>query len=111
MNRKLKVVFIILGIVIVLVLLILFDVLSSLNTPINEFIAGTPDKSCNIDSDCTLKETTCELCDCGDVVNQNWERFCPFVSLKKVQCKICASLTNDFDIKCVDNLCQKNYKK
>lgn len=107
MNKKLKVALIIFGILIVLVFLSFTGFSNVLNNPLNRLIAGTPDKNCNVDSDCALKKTTCGVCDCGNAVNKDWNRFCPFPNLEMVYCKMCASPGYDFDIKCVSNQCQK----
>lgn len=48
-----------------------------MNNSINSLVAGTPDKSCSVDSDCNLEKTRCDPCDCGSAVNKNWNRFCP----------------------------------
>lgn len=92
---------------IVLVLIYLNSVgsLSFLNQPLNNLIAGSPDKSCNSDSDCVIKTTTCNICDCGDAVNKNWHSFCPFLDKSIVRCKIC-TFPSDFGIKCIEGQCQ-----
>jgi len=107
MNKNLKIALIVIGIIIVLVILFFSGIISSLNQPLNNLIAGEPDKSCNSDSDCTLRSTSCHVCDCGDAVNKDWKSFCPFPIYEMVYCKMCASEGRDFEIKCIDNQCQK----
>jgi hypothetical protein len=107
MNKKLKIALIISGILIVLVFLSFTGFYNLLNSPLNRLIAGTPDKDCNADRDCALKDTNCQACDCGDAVNKDWNKFCPFPNFEMVYCKMCASLGYDFEIKCVNNRCQK----
>lgn len=70
-------------------------------------LLSPPDKSCIVDSDCTLRPTSCDACDCGEAVNRNWEAVCPFSNKELVHCKICPSEGDNFEIQCVENLCQK----
>jgi len=110
MNQKLKVVLLIFSILIVLVFFNFSGLFSILNNSLNNLIAGNPDKSCNLDYDCVLKKTSCGVCDCGDAVNKDWNRFCPFPNFGTVYCKMCASPSYDFDVKCISNQCQKFWK-
>ena len=104
MNKKVKIGLIILGIILFLILLNYSGELSFMNN----YLSGTPDKTCTIDSDCAIKRTTCGYCDCGDAVNKDWNVFCPFRDAHLgVLCKMCMSLNYDFEIKCVQNQCQK----
>jgi hypothetical protein len=108
MNKKIKIIVIIIGVILLLTILSFIGIFSEINKNLNKWIAGTPDKSCNIDSDCVIKKTTCGPCDCGDVVNKNWKRFCPLPDLQMIQvhCADCEPI--DFwDIKCIDNQCQR----
>jgi hypothetical protein len=104
MNKKLKIGLIVLGVILLLILLNYAGAFSSLN----KYLSGTPDKSCTIDSDCVLKITSCDFCDCGDAVNKDWTVFCPFRNPPmQVLCKMCASPNHDFEVKCVENQCQR----
>lgn len=69
---------IIVGVLVFILILNFIGFLSFLNKPLNTLVAGTPDKSCNDNSDCVIRDTTCEICDCGEAVNKKWESFCPF---------------------------------
>ncbi|MBW2970707.1 hypothetical protein KY320_00950 [Candidatus Woesearchaeota archaeon] len=74
----------------------------------NKFFSGAPDKSCITDSDCVLRDTSCGYCDCGDAVNKDWHVFCPFKRPKmRVMCEMCPAEGYNFDIKCVNNQCQR----
>jgi hypothetical protein len=97
------------GVIIVGITIFLVMNYFGLFSPINSFINANPDKSCTVDSDCTIKRTTCYYCDCGGIVNRNWNVFCPFNSLplymhNLIQCGLCPV---NFEIKCVDNQCEK----
>jgi hypothetical protein len=108
MDKKLKIGLIILGVILILLLLNYSGAFFSLN----KYFTGTPDKTCAVDSDCALKGTTCGYCNCGDAVNKNWDVSCPFKRNPHIQvlCKMCPSPNIDFDIKCVDNQCQRVWK-
>ena len=101
------------GVVVLVIVILIFilnyfyGALAFLNEPLNDIISGSPNKSCNDDSDCVLRKTICHQCDCGDTVNKNWYTFCPFVDKSIDLCKMCASLHSDFEVKCINNLCQK----
>lgn len=114
MNIIYKIILIILVLIVLSFILNSFGAIttgSSLNDPLNRLIAGTPDKSCNVDSDCVIKSTRCSPCDCGDAVNQRWYTYCPFPIAKiGIFCKPCATPGQDFDLKCVNNQCQKVWK-
>lgn len=107
MNKRLKIGLIVLGVIFLLVVLNYLGTLSFMN---KNFV-GKPDKTCTADSDCALKPTTCGYCDCGDAVNKDWNVVCPFKNPpKQVLCKPCPSPNLDFDIKCVENQCQRVWK-
>ncbi|MBS3172707.1 hypothetical protein J4438_03990 [Candidatus Woesearchaeota archaeon] len=107
MNEKIKIITIIILIVCFFFLSNVFGAFSSLN----KYVSGTPDKHCSLDSDCILKDTTCGYCDCGDTVNEDWDVFCPFRNPPaRVKCSVCASPGYNFDIKCVNNQCEKVWK-
>lgn len=80
-----------------------------LNGPINHIVAGTPDKSCQIDSDCQIKPTQCGYCgDCGDAINKNWQQYCPFKNhYSTILCETCPP----WQVKCIEGQCQKYFKK
>jgi len=101
---------VIIGIIALIVILSSIGNLVLLNQPLNNLIAGSPDKSCNSDSDCVLMKTTCHPCDCGDAVNKNWHPYCPFPDNALYECKMCASPNYDFDVKCVESQCQRIWK-
>lgn len=84
-----------------------------LNPTLNRVVSGEVDKSCSVDSDCELKSTTCGPCDCGDAVNKEWDKFCLFSNgFRDVQvmCKICPSPGLNFDVRCVENQCERVWK-
>jgi hypothetical protein len=87
---------IILGIIIVLILIVLAINFAGywtfLNWPLNKLVAGTPDGSCYVNSDCKIAPTTCGVCDCGQAVNKNWQAYCPLVRKNKILCKTCPPL-------------------
>ena len=95
---------------IILFYLASFIIISGPNDLANAIIAGKPYKQCTVDSDCAIKSTTCQSCDCGDAVNVNWNRVCPFPTFARFQCKMCASPTLNFNISCVEGQCQKVWK-
>jgi len=85
-----------------------FGYLVVLNQPINKMFAGEPAMSCAYDSDCTLKTTLCQQCDCGTVMNKEWEKFCPLKDVRpEVQCPPCAQPGKDFTIQCIKNICTR----
>ncbi|HLC73526.1 MAG TPA: hypothetical protein VJH20_02725 [Candidatus Nanoarchaeia archaeon] len=108
--KKLSIILIIM--VVIVILLYAFAFPYSINQTLNSNIAGKPDKNCNIDSDCTLKQIGCRPCECFDVVNIEWNSFCPLKNpgIARFQCKMCASEGIDFDVKCVENQCQKVWR-
>jgi hypothetical protein len=78
---------------------------------LNKYFSGVPDKKCTMDSDCVLKDTTCGYCDCGDAANKDWNVLCLFRNPPmQVLCKTCPSPNHDFEIKCVENQCQRVWK-
>jgi hypothetical protein len=109
-KKNLKIGFIVVGLIVFFAVLNFIGALAILNQPLNSLIAGSPDKRCNVDSDCILRDTICHTCDCGDAVNKNWYPFCPFLDTAKYLCKMCASPNYDFEIKCVENQCQRVWK-
>jgi len=103
----LKIGLIIIGLIILVAVLNYIGVLVVLNEPLNTLVAGSPNKNCNVDSDCVVRGTSCHPCDCGDAVNKNWYPSCPFPDTSKYFCKMCESPVNDFQVKCIENRCQK----
>jgi hypothetical protein len=97
----------ILGIIVIITILNFIGNLARLNQPLNKLIVGNADKSCNSESDCVIRKTTCLPCDCGDAVNKNWHTYCPFSYNAKYLCKMCASQNYDFYIKCIEGQCQR----
>jgi hypothetical protein len=98
------------GLIITYYLVSLF-IIGGLNGPANALFAGTPDKQCKIDADCTLKKTTCQPCDCGDAVNAKWKTFCPFPTFARYQCEMCASPQRDFNISCIEDRCERIWRQ
>jgi|SRR3989344_3898604 len=95
-----KLIIILCGIIILVLILLNF---SGAFFFLNDYV-NTPDKSCNVDTDCMNKVTTCSYCDCGEAVNKNWKEFCPFPNVPMhLLCKTCQG---DFDLKCVENKCE-----
>jgi len=102
MDKKIKNILIAGTIIIILVFLNSMGAFGFLN----KYISGKPDTSCKIDSDCVLKKTTCNYCDCGSPVNKNWNVFCPFrKSNAQVLCELCPH-PSMFDIKCIVGQCE-----
>lgn len=60
-----------------------YGLLKSLNEPLNKLVAGVPEESCTVDSDCIARTSDCSICGNGDVVNKEWETFCPFHTIDK----------------------------
>lgn len=87
-----------------------FGYFGDLNRPINNLVAGEPNRYCKVDSDCQLKSTVCNGCDCGEVVNKDWDKFCPLKDNKLYKCKLCPIEGKDFEIKCIDNQCLRYNK-
>lgn len=108
MNKKLKIVFIVTGIIIFLGILSFIGIFSVMNNSLNSLFAGIPNKSCSVDSDCDLEKTKCNPCDCGSAVNKDWNRFCPLpdLSVISIYCKGCMALGYDIEVKCLNNQCQ-----
>ena len=108
MKKALKVSLAVLGVILLLVFFYLFGFLSFLNTPLNSILYGPVDKSCNVDSDCVLHSTTCEVsCACPVAVNKNWDKICPFgYKHSFVLCEPCLSLRRS-ELKCIDSQCQQ----
>ena len=95
--------------IMVLILLILFHTffygfLSFLNAPLNNLFYGQVDRSCNADSDCVLRSTTCDVsCACPIAVNKNWNHKCWFgYKYPTAVCEVCAF----GEPKCVNNMCE-----
>ena len=111
MNKKLKI-GLTLGIIFVGIILVLLEMNNfGKFYSLNRYFNKNPDKTCAVDSDCVLKRTTCSYCDCGDAVNKYWNSFCPFKKIPMgVMCKMCPSLNRDFEVKCVENQCQRAWK-
>lgn len=97
----------ILGIIIGIYLIL--NIINFLTGSVNHII-NNPDKKCNLDSDCELKRTSCGGCDCGDAVNKNWGRVCLFFEQHMEFCEMCPSLNLNFEIKCINNECQRVWK-
>ena len=93
-------------IIAVILILNFFGYLGSFNQPINQALAGDPAVSCAYDSDCTLKPTLCQPCDCGSPVYKEWEKFCLLKDTKVEQCAPCPQPGKDFTIQCISNTCQ-----
>jgi len=112
MKKELIIALVILGLIGIVMLLNFLYILAFLNMPLNYLVVGAPDNSCNEDSDCVLRVTTCSPCDCGMPVNKEWtkEPFCPFRK-PPILCKMCPSPNYDFEIKCVENQCQRVWLK
>lgn len=107
MDKKLKIGLIISGVILFVIVLNYSGIIS----PSNKYSTGTPDKTCTVDSDCALKRTTCGYCDCGGAVNKDWDIVCLFKNPpKRVLCKPCPSPNLDFDVKCIENQCQRVWK-
>ncbi len=107
MDKKIKIGLLALGIILLIAVINYLGVLSFLNN----YVSGTPNKSCMVDTDCVLRSTTCGYCDCGDAVNKDWNVFCPFRNPPaQVFCKMCPSPNLNFEIKCVENQCQRVWK-
>lgn len=89
---------------ILVLLLIIFLRITSPGTQIL-----TPDKSCTVDSDCTVKRTTCEICDCGDAVNKNWTPKCHFnkYDVDHTLCEMCPAEGINYVAKCISGECKK----
>ena len=108
MKKEYKLALVLLGIIVAIIFLNLVGGLSFFNHPINRLIAGLPDKSCSDDSDCALKGTQCVEYSCGEAVNKNWKPFCLFkIRRTNAMYKPCPSPGHDFNVRCVNNLCQQ----
>lgn len=96
-------------VVIILLLLILAVYLSGFGMvfdwPLNKIVAGTPDGSCYVDTDCKIAPTSCGPCDCGQAVNKNWQAYCPFKSQRFVMCKPCQPVL----AQCLNYACRTTY--
>ncbi len=95
-------------IIVLVLILCIISVLALQNLPLNSLISGSPYKGCNVDSDCVLKVTTCHACSCKDAVNKEWKLRC-LIKSADVSCKPCAS-SDQLDVKCIKNQCQKVWK-
>jgi len=96
---------IILTLTALILLLNYFGLLYGLNEPANNLFAGMPDKSCKYDNDCTVTQTHCNPCDCGQAVNKVWEKVCIFKDVNNYDCKSCPQPVLDYNIKCKDYGC------
>jgi len=95
---------ILITIVAVMLILNYFGYLGSWNQPINAALTGTPETSCAYDSDCTIKSTLCQPCDCGAPVYKTWEKFCLFRDTRGDLIK-CAGCPSNYHIVCKNNNC------
>jgi hypothetical protein len=98
---------IILTVAAILLILNYFGYLADLNEPLNNLIVGSPEKICGYNTDCALKRTQCNPCDCGDAVYRDWAPFCILHDPKVYDCKPCPALNIDFQIACIDYKCVK----
>ena len=94
----------------VIVLLLLFFILNFFGIffSFNQYFNSAPDKNCNVDYDCVLKEVHCHPCSYSEAVNKNWENVCIFWP-PQVSCKLTIP-DSDFNTKCVQNKCEKILK-
>lgn len=100
------------GVIALFYLLNSVGLLFSLNETVNKLVAGSPNTKCNVDSDCALRTTNCEPCNCDLVyANKNWKVFCPFRSTVRTSCEMCTPPDHNFEIKCVGGECQKVLKQ
>lgn len=102
-------------IILVVISYIIFDLIvspHSFNQTLNKLVRGNPNKGCSVDQDCSLKQISCLPCVCFDVVNDKWDSFCPLKNSGwlRFQCKVCPSEGINFDVKCVENQCQRVWK-
>ena len=107
-----KSIILIIGLIAFVLILNNFWFLTYINYSANNLIASTPDKRCNVDSDCVVKSTYCSACDCGDAVNKEWTKYCPFeVTNTHIACKPCGSENYDFNVSCVENQCTRVWNR
>ncbi|OGY42337.1 MAG: hypothetical protein A2Y67_04390 [Candidatus Buchananbacteria bacterium RBG_13_39_9] len=105
-----KIIILIIAIIIIAIFAVNFTGLwPFLNRPINYLVAGTPDESCLLDSDCKIKQTHCGYCgDCGNAVNKNWQQYCPFKNhYFTIYCEPCPPL----QVRCLRGACRENIKQ
>ncbi len=109
MNKPLKIILITIGIILLLIFSYILGFWSFLNAPVNQVLYGSVDKSCNVDSDCVLKQTTCEVsCACREPVNKDWKHKCFFAFKHPFStCSLCGTPGYDFEVKCVNNQCER----
>ena len=68
---------------------------------------NNPNTSCQQDSDCVLRQTSCQPCDCGSPVNKNWKPFCPTGTTPPgVICGPCQD-PQQIQIRCIQNQCRQ----
>jgi hypothetical protein len=72
------------------------------NEPLNKWVAGEPDKTCEVNSDCVLREVDCSVCGFPKyAVNKNWEPFCLFPTSEA----LCDIFLQPDDVACTDGMC------
>ncbi|OGY42335.1 MAG: hypothetical protein A2Y67_04380 [Candidatus Buchananbacteria bacterium RBG_13_39_9] len=101
-KKILKIIIIILALAIIALAVNISGFWTFLNWPLNKLIAGTPDGSCYVSSDCKIAPTTCGVCDCGQAVNKNWQAYCPFKNRQIIHCKMCPSV----QARCLNYACR-----
>jgi hypothetical protein len=100
MNKRI----ILTGVIIIITLVVLYYIglFSILNNPLNNLVAGEPDRTCSVDSDCVVKTIQCSsTCD-KEAVNVEWSKFCPFKENVFIAISGCSG---PIDAKCVEGIC------
>jgi hypothetical protein len=90
-------------IVIILAVLYYFGLFSFLNDTLNRLVAGEPDKTCSVDSDCIMKQIDCSRSTCDkEAVNVKWNNFCPF---RKRMFEAISGCGGSINAKCIEGIC------
>ena len=92
----------------ILILVIILNYSGAL-APLNRHFI---DRTCTVDSDCTVIRTRCHPnpCNCGVAVNKDWNGFCPFININVgvcIQCPLYEEGDEGPKVKCVNNRCKE----
>ena len=85
---------------------------TEINNSLNILVSGEPNKECIIDSDCAIKQTTCNLCSNyakKESVNKDWNTFCPIPAILDTTCL--AMIEFHGEPYCESNICKEKNPK
>jgi len=110
MIKPIKIALIAVLVILLLVIMHFLGFFSFLNNPFNDIVYGPIDTSCDKDSDCVLRQTTCNVrCACPTAVNKDWNLKCLFGY--KHPFAVCEVCSFNFNLRCIDNTCHQIFNR